>query len=129
MKMREKGPGNKVSSSLQRGLTGYYRSYSTCQHPEVANPLTDALLKQAPEKVVWDETKEKMFLRLKVALINPPVIRAPGFHKPFFVQCNTSNCGMGVILCQKDDDKQEHLMLYATHKLSITEEVHSTSEK
>lgn len=79
--------------------------------------------------MVWDEAKEKAFQRLKAALTNPPVLRAPDFRKPFLVQCDASNRGMGVILCQEDADKQEHPILYASRKLSVREEAYSASEK
>ncbi|XP_064462613.1 uncharacterized protein LOC135373319 [Ornithodoros turicata] len=110
------------------GLTGYYRSYIR-QYSEIASPLTDALRKDAPAKVAWDDAKEKAFRDLKTALTNPPVLRAPDFSKPFVVQCDASNRGMGVILCQEGDDNEEHPILYASRKLSVREEAYSASEK
>lgn len=121
-------PQTKAEVRAFLGLTGYYRSYIR-QYSEVASALTDALRKQAPATVVWDEAKEKAFRRLKAALTNPPVLRAPDFRKPFLVQCDASNRGMGVILCQEDGDKHEHPILYASRKLSIREEAYSASEK
>ncbi|XP_064482847.1 uncharacterized protein LOC135395680 [Ornithodoros turicata] len=121
-------PQSKSEVRAFLGLTGYYRSYIR-QYSEIASPLTDSLRKQAPNKVNWNDEKESAFQRLKAALTKPPVLRSPDFTKPFIVQCDASNRGMGVILSQKDNDDQEHPILYASRKLSIREEAYSATEK
>ncbi|XP_064485140.1 uncharacterized protein LOC135397466 [Ornithodoros turicata] len=121
-------PQSKAEVRAFLGLTGYYRSYIR-QYSEIASPLSDALRKTAPTKVVWDDAKEGAFQTLKAALTKPPVLMAPDFNKPFIVQCDASNRGMGVILCQKGADDQEHPVLYASRKLSVREEAYSASEK
>lgn len=95
-------PQNKTELRAFLGLTGYYRSY--IQHySDLASPLTDALRKTAPTQLQWDTDKDRAFCGLKRALSEPPVLSAPDFSKPFLVQCDASNRGMGVILCQEDE--------------------------
>lgn len=121
-------PQNKAEVRAFLGLTGYYRSYIR-RYSEIASPLTDALRKTAPTKIEWDSKKERAFSDLKKALSEPPVLRAPDYSKPFIVQCDASNRGMGVILCQEDENEQEQPILYASRKLSVREEAYSASEK
>lgn len=121
-------PQTKADIRAFLGLTGYYRSYIR-QYSELASSLTDALRKKAPTRVTWDDEKEKAFQGLKAALMKPPVLRAPDYNKPFIVQCDASNRGMGVILCQEDANQEEHPILYCSRKLSIREEAYSASEK
>lgn len=121
-------PEDKTELRAFLGLTGYYRSYIR-QYSELASPLTDALRKAAPTKVKWNAEMENAFCSLKRALSEPPVLRAPNYGQPFIVQCDASNRGMGVVLCQEDENKQEHPVLYASRKLSLREEAYSASEK
>ncbi|XP_064467644.1 uncharacterized protein LOC135378518 [Ornithodoros turicata] len=119
-------PQNKTEMRAFLGLTGYYRSYIR-QYSDMASPLTDALRKSAPTQIHW--AKENAFRSLKEALSQPPVLRSPDYTKPFIVQCDASNRGMGVVLCQEDENKEEHPILYASRKLSLREEAYSASEK
>lgn len=82
-----------------------------------------------PIKVSWDERKECAFQTLKEALSTRSILRAPDYQKPFVIQCDASDWGMGVVLCQKDDHVEKHPVLYASCKLTIREEASSASEK
>lgn len=110
------------------GTASYYQRYIP-RYSELASPLTDALRKNEPLTVAWDETKEQAFADLKNALTSHPVLNSPDYTKPFVVQCDASDRGMGVVLCQKADDNEEHPVLYASRKLTIREEAYSASEK
>lgn len=120
-------PETKTQIRSFLGLTGYYQRY-VANYSQVASPLTDALRKNEPNKVGWDEKKEQAFQSLKKALTERPVLRAPDYDQPFFVQCDASDRGMGVVLCQKEGD-EEHPILYASRKLTTREEAYSASEK
>lgn len=110
------------------GLTGYYQKYIR-RYSEMTSPLTDALRKNAPERIVWDQAKENAFRGLKYMLTTEPVLRAPDFHREFIVQCDASDRGLGVVLSQKNDKGEEHPILYLSRKLSPREEAYSATEK
>lgn len=109
-------------------LTGYYQRYIR-QYSEIASPLTDALRKTQPNKVVWDDKKERSFQKLKEALSCKPLLWAPDYNRPFVVQCDASDRGMGAILCQRDGNGREHPILYISRKLTMREEAYCASEK
>ncbi|KAM7312087.1 uncharacterized protein ISCGN_008992 [Ixodes scapularis] len=121
-------PEKKTGIRAFLGLTGYYQRYIP-QYSEKASPLTDALRKTEPDKIRWDDKKEQAFQGLKNSLCCSPILRAPDYSRSFIVQCDASNRGLGVILCQEDDAGEEHPVLYASRKLSGREEAYSASEK
>lgn len=61
--------------------------------------------------------------------MSQPVLQAPDYARPFVVQCDASDRGMGVVLCQRNDAGEEHPVLYASRKLTVREEAYSASEK
>lgn len=121
-------PLTKSEVRMFLGLTSYYRQYIK-DYSSIASPLTDSLRKEEPNEIRWDAEKERAFQALKAALISKPVLRAPDFAKPFFVQCDASDRGLGAILCQRDENGQEHPVLYASRKLTVREQAYSASEK
>lgn len=110
------------------GVAGYYQHYIP-NYSDIASPLTDALRKTEPQVVRWDEKKEGAFRTLQKALMSRPVLRAPDYERTFIIQCDASNRGLGVVLCQRDDSGQEHPILYVSRKLTTREEAYSASEK
>lgn len=107
---------------------GYYQRYIP-NFSQIASPLTDTLRKGEPEKVRWNEAKESAFQHLKEVLSSGPVLRTPDYSKEFIVQCDASDRGLGVVLSQVGEDAEEHLVLYASRKLTCREEAYSASEK
>ena len=41
------------------------------------------------------------FQKLKVAMVQPPVLALPNFDKPFVIECDSSRRGIGVVLMQQ----------------------------
>ena len=110
------------------GLTGYYRKFIP-NYAEVASPLTDLTKKSAPTRVVWTEACEVAFQVLKKSLCSTPVLRGPNFAKPFVLQTDASERGVGAVLAQVGDDGEEHPIAYFSRKLLPREEKFSTIEK
>lgn len=75
-------PQNKSDVRAFLGLCGYYQHY-VHNYSQVAGPLTDALRKNEPRTVKWDETKENSFQELKKALTCKPVLASTGLHSYF----------------------------------------------
>lgn len=110
------------------GLTGYYQHYIR-NFSEIASPLTDSLRKNEPVKIVWNEQKDESFLKLKAALADKPILRAPVYDLPFILQCDASDRGMGAVLSQKSENGEEHPVVFVSRKLTVREQAYSTSEK
>lgn len=121
-------PRTKTDIRSFLGIAGYYQHYIP-NYSDIASPLTDALRKAEPMSVCWDDRKEGAFRALQQALMSKPILRAPNYERPFVIQCDASDRGMGAVLCQRDDSGGEHPILYASRKLTTREEAYSASEK
>ncbi|XP_058982088.1 uncharacterized protein LOC131803998 [Musca domestica] len=85
-------------------------------------------LKKSPKFIMTPEATES-FEKLKICLVSSPVLSSPDFSKPFFVQCDASNVGVGAVLFQKGDDDGEHPIEYFSKKLNSAQRNYSTTEK
>jgi hypothetical protein len=80
------------------GLTGYYRKFVR-DFGSIAAPLTQLLTKDG---FWWTTKAQEAFVKLKTALVTPPVLRLLDFEQPFIVECDASRTGLGAILSQND---------------------------
>lgn len=49
---------------------------------------------------MWTDVTEEAFQLLKTALIPAPVLAIPNFHKPFVIETDASDHGIGAVLQQ-----------------------------
>ena len=110
------------------GLTGYYRRFIP-DYATVAVPLTDMTRKSRPNMVTWTPEGVAAFEKLKGALCSPPVLKTPDFSKPFVVQTDASERGVGGVLSQFGEGDCERPIAYFSRKLLTREEKYSTIEK
>jgi hypothetical protein len=61
-------------------------------------PLTNLLKKGA--LFIWTQEHDLAFSTLQHALVTSPVLALPNFHKPFVIETDASDCGIGVVLMQ-----------------------------
>ena len=92
----------------------------------IASPLNKLTRKQS--KWHWGEAQQKAFDELKKKLTLAPVLACPDFTKPFVLQTNASDDGLGAMLTQTVDD-EERLIAYAIRSLSSPERNYSATEK
>ena len=102
------------------GLTGYYRRF-IAQYALIAASLTDLLKKDAFE---WSATADSSFDNLKKAMTSAPVLRLPDFDRPFCVETDASDIGIGAVLLQDN-----HPIAYFSKKLGPRRKVASTYHK
>ncbi|GFW24724.1 retrovirus-related Pol polyprotein from transposon 17.6 [Trichonephila clavipes] len=78
--------------------------------------------------VDWNSSCQNAFEELKTRLSKNPVLYSPDFTKPFIIQCDAFNHGIGVVLSQVCEN-EEHLIMFLSKKLSLAEQKYSTTEK
>ena len=61
-------------------------------------------------------------------MCSAPVLAYPKLDKPFIVQTDASNVGLGAILTQHDDNGKVRVVSYASHTLTAREK-YTTMEK
>ncbi len=120
-------PSTKTQVRAFLGLAGYYRCFIP-NFSSLAAPLTDLTRKGQPECVVWSPEAEKAFQRIKSALTEEPVLRAPDFGCLFLLQTDTSETGLGAVLLQVQEG-EEHPILFISRKLTPAEKNCATVEK
>ena len=109
------------------GLSGYYRKFIP-NYASTALPLTDLTKKSLPDKVTWTAACDTAFSELKRRLTCSPVLKSPDLSKPFVLQTDASDRGVGAVLSQRTTDG-DHPIAYFSRKLIPREERYSTVEK
>lgn len=110
------------------GLVGYYRQFVP-HFAIIAAPLTDLTSKRCPQQVKWDANAEAAFQKLKDIITEMPVLRVADPSKPYVLQTDASERGLGAVLSQTDHEGKEHPIAYASRKLLPRESNYSTIEK
>jgi len=103
------------------GLDGYYRRFVR-HFGMIAKPLTELLKKG--QLFVWTEQHELAFSTLKQVLTSAPILALSNFDKPFVVETDTSDKGIGAVL-QQDG----HPIAYVSKALSLKNQGLSTYQK
>lgn len=102
------------------GLTGYYRKFVK-NYGLLAKPMSDLLKKKVFE---WSSAANEAFLALKQAMSTTPVLAVPNFHKPFEVETDACDTGLGAVLSQ-----QGQPVAYFSKALSVNNQKLSAYEK
>lgn len=102
------------------GFTGYYRRFIR-QYAQIAAPMTNLLKKQ---QFKWTEEATEAFNNLKHILTTAPVLIYPDFQKPFMIETDACDVGVGAILLQL-----EHPVAFYSKKLSSLRQRASTYSK
>lgn len=97
------------------GLVGFYRRFIP-NFSAIAAPLTDLTRKGQPNKCIWGQQQENAFTSLKYALMVTPVLKLPDISKPFILQTDASDAGVGAVLLQEEDGVKKPVF-YASQKL------------
>ncbi|CAB4421455.1 unnamed protein product [Rhizophagus irregularis] len=106
-------------------LASYYRKFVK-NFSSIVEPLNRLLKKNIP--YIWDKDQQAAFEKLKTCLTTPPILAYPNFEKPFLLYTDASTFALGAILFQKDDDKKERIIAYASRTLNKHERNYSVTE-
>ena len=109
------------------GLIGYYRRYNP-QFSSLAAPLSDLTKAQEPDTIQWTDQCQQSFENLKQVLATPPTLAPPDYSKPFLLQTDASDRGIGAVLSQ-EHDQEEKLVAFFSIKLLDRECRYHTTEK
>lgn len=109
------------------GLVGWYRKFVP-NFSERSAILTDLTKNAAPNKVRWTEECERAFQDLKEAICREPVLHSPDFNKPFILQTDASQNGLGAVLIQEREGERRPVV-FLSRKLLDRETRYSTVEK
>lgn len=102
------------------GLTGYYRRF-IAGYAGIASALTELLKK---DSFAWSPEADSSFVNLKKAMTSAPVLRLPDFERPFCVETDASDLGIGAVLLQDN-----HPIAFFSKKLGPRRRVASTYHK
>ena len=103
------------------GLSGYYRKFIK-HYGLIARPLTDLLKKNVP--FVWTSITDEAFVTLEQALLSAPVLALPDFTKPFMIETDACEYGIGAVLMQ-----QGHPLAFVSKTLGPKNRALSVYEK
>ena len=84
------------------GLTSYYRRFIE-NFGSISAPLTKMLENNRP--FIWDDEGKKSFNDLRARLSSSPILSYPDFTKPFILDTDASDKGIGAVLSQIGTDK------------------------
>lgn len=118
-------PSNQSEVRSFVGLASYYRRFIK-GFAEIARPLHR--LTEKGRKFKWDDECQQAFLQLKAALMTSPVLAYPDPYKPFILDTDASDVGIGAVLSQEVDGL-ERVVAYASRALTKQERKYATTKK
>lgn len=107
------------------GMVGWYSKFIP-NYTKVVAPLIELLSKK--NKFDWGERQDAAFIEIKRKMTEAPIIACPDYSRPFFLQTDASNIGLGAVLFQRDGDK-ENVIAYRSRSLKPAEKNYTTTEK
>ena len=96
------------------GLANYYRCFIK-DFATITRPLHQATEKS--RKLTWTQQCEEAFTKLKEFLTSAPILALPDWSKPFIVDTDASDFGIGAMLSQCQEDVKEHMISYVSQLL------------
>jgi len=100
------------------GLANYYRHFIK-DFATIAKPLHKLTEKKQPFKRT--EECQQAFAQLKHNLTTAPILALPDWSRPFIVDTDASDTGIGAVLSQTSANGQEHVISYASRLLTKAE--------
>ena len=118
-------PGNVKQLRAFLGLGSYYRRFI----PGFANVAAPLYALTTEAEWNWTEECQKVFEALKTAIVEGVVLDHPDFSRPFIVDTDASEIGMGAILSQEDEEGRERIVMVDSRKFNRAESKWHIREK
>ena len=108
------------------GLASYYRRFVK-DFATLCRPLHRLMEKGSP--FTWTDECQQAFNQLRTKLTSPPILAFPNFSKPFILNTNASDSGIGAVLSQRQENGEERVIAYASRTLSRAERNYSVTRR
>ena len=108
------------------GLANYYRRFIQ-NFAIIAVPLHKLIERNRAFK--WTEECNQAFNTLKMCLTSAPILALPDWSKPFILDTDASDVGIGAVLSQIHQDGSEHAICYASRTLTKPERNYCMTRK
>ena len=108
------------------GLASYYRQFIK-DFSRYAKPLCKLTEKGAEFR--WTTDCHNAFQDLRRKLVSAPVLAFPDFSKPFLLDTDASDHGIGAVLSQVQEDGRECVIAYASRVLTKAERKYCVTRK
>ena len=106
------------------GFINHYRRFIK-GYANVARPLNLLVsgdnANHKKSLIEWTKECQIAFDKLKDLCTSTPILAYVNYHKPFQLQTDVSDLGLGAVLYQKDEDDHQRVIAFASWSLSNTE--------
>ncbi|KAJ8651314.1 hypothetical protein O0I10_013196 [Lichtheimia ornata] len=112
------------------GMVQHFRRYIP-NFASIATPLTDLTRGTGAKRrpIIWTPAWQTSFDQLKHLLTVAPVLQAPCMDRPFRIETDASDFGLGAVLSQPDDKGRWHPLAYESRKFSLEERSYPVQER
>ena len=100
------------------GFANYYRRFIK-DFAQLARPLHRLTEQTTP--FIWTDSCQESFDQLRRCLCSAPVLAYPDFSKPFILDTDASDAGVGGVLSQVDSNGEERVIAYGSRLLTKPE--------
>lgn len=110
------------------GMCSWYRRF-IAQFSSLVSPINDLLKgKKRKQGIDWTEEAERSFIKIKEALVSAPILCSPDFTKPFIIQSDASDVGIGGVLTQNIEGT-EKVIAFASRSLTRAERIQPITQR
>lgn len=106
-------------------IAQYYREFIK-GFATIVKPLRDLI---TGDKYTWTPIHQSAFDRVKEELSKKVVLAHPYPDKPFVLECDASNYGLGFILSQEDEKRRLRVVAFGSRALTSQERNYSATER
>ena len=114
------------------GLVGHHRRFIK-GFANIAAPLYDLTSGEnkykKSEHLDLPQEAHEAFDHLKAACLQAPILAFPDFGKPFLLETDASDKGLGAVLSQKQSDGRYHPIAYASRIMTETEQRYHSNKQ